>query len=158
MLNLKTGHRESARNPSRTYKFLKPYRFPFSFDSSLQKPQSSPGASPPMAAPTPLALKRSYRCVSSLQQFYSGGPFAVSSDGASLACACGDEIKIVNSSDACVLASLGCDSESVTAFTFSPYGCFLFSAGHSRLIRVWDLSSRKCVRSWKVRRNNRMHR
>ncbi|CAD5197446.1 unnamed protein product [Musa acuminata subsp. malaccensis] len=102
-----------------------------------------------MAAPTPLALKRSYRCVSSLQQFYSGGPFAVSSDGASLACACGDEIKIVNSSDACVLASLGCDSESVTAFTFSPDGCFLFSAGHSRLIRVWDLSSRKCVRSWK---------
>ncbi|URD82085.1 Utp13 specific WD40 associated domain [Musa troglodytarum] len=102
-----------------------------------------------MAAPPPLALKRSYRCVSSLQQFYSGGPFAVSSDGASLACACGDEIKIVNSSDASVLASLGGDSESVTAFAFSPDGCFLFSAGHSRLIRVWDLSSRKCARSWK---------
>ncbi|RZR98920.1 hypothetical protein BHM03_00028385 [Ensete ventricosum] len=103
-----------------------------------------------MAAPPPLTLKRSYRTVSSLQQFYSGGPFAVSSDGASLACACGEEIKIVNTSDASVLASLGGDSESVTAFAFSPDGCFLFSAGHSRLVRVWDLSSRKCVRSWKI--------
>ncbi|RWW32157.1 hypothetical protein GW17_00003187 [Ensete ventricosum] len=103
-----------------------------------------------MAAPPPLTLKRSYRSVSSLQQFYSGGPFAVSSDGASLACACGEEIKIVNTSDASVLASLGGDSESVTAFAFSPDGCFLFSAGHSRLVRVWDVSSRKCVRSWKI--------
>ncbi|RRT75859.1 hypothetical protein B296_00018043 [Ensete ventricosum] len=114
------------------------------------KAQPSRGASPLMAAPPPLTLKRSYRSVSSLQQFYSGGPFAVSSDGASLACACGDEIKIVNTSDASVLASLDGDSESVTAFAFSPDGCFLFSAGHSRLVRVWDLSSRKCVRSWKI--------
>ncbi|RWW67701.1 hypothetical protein BHE74_00024830 [Ensete ventricosum] len=102
-----------------------------------------------MAAPPPLTLKRSYRSVSSLQQFYSGGPFAVSSDGASLACACGEEIKIVNTSDASVLASLDGDSESVTAFAFSPDGCFLFSAGHSRLVRVWDVSSRN-VRVWNL--------
>ncbi|WOK98682.1 transducin beta-like protein 3 [Canna indica] len=102
-----------------------------------------------MAAPPPLTLKRSYRCVSSLQQFYSGGPFAVSDDGALLACACGEEIKIVNSSDASVLATLGGETEAVTAFTFSPDSRFLFSAGHSRLIRVWELSSGKCIRSWK---------
>ncbi|XP_038978693.1 transducin beta-like protein 3 [Phoenix dactylifera] len=102
-----------------------------------------------MATPSPVGLKQSYRCVSSLQQFYSGGAFAVASDGAFLACACGDQIKVVDASDASVRATLDGDSEAVTALALSPDDRFLFSASHSRLIRVWDLSSLKCIRSWK---------
>ncbi|WOL04588.1 hypothetical protein Cni_G13309 [Canna indica] len=73
-----------------------------------------------MAATPPLTLKHSYRCVSSLQQFYRGGPFAVSNDGALLACARGKETNIVISSDASVLATFGGESEAATAFTFIP--------------------------------------
>ncbi|XP_078446004.1 transducin family protein / WD-40 repeat family protein [Wolffia australiana] len=94
-------------------------------------------------------LKKNYRCVQSLQQFYNGRPFAVSSDGSFLACACDDKIKLVNACDAAVRSELEGDTEAVTALALSPDDKFLFSASHSRLIRVWDLSSFKCVRSWK---------
>ncbi|KAJ0989940.1 hypothetical protein J5N97_008296 [Dioscorea zingiberensis] len=102
-----------------------------------------------MVTRTSHSVKKSYRCVQSLQQFYSGGPFAVSPDGSFLACGCGEEIKIVDSSTAAVRKTLEGDSEAVTAITISPDGRLLYSAGHSRLIRVWDLSSCKCLRSWK---------
>ncbi|XP_058084922.1 protein TORMOZ EMBRYO DEFECTIVE [Magnolia sinica] len=95
------------------------------------------------------SLKRNYHCVPSLQQFYTGGPFAVSSDGSFLTCACDDKIKIVDSSNASIRATLEADTESVTALALSPDDKLLFSASHSRLIRVWDLSSLKCLRSWK---------
>ncbi|KAK1303679.1 hypothetical protein QJS10_CPB11g00120 [Acorus calamus] len=95
------------------------------------------------------SLKKSYRCSKSLQRFYTGGPVAVSSDGTFIACACDDKINIVDSSNASVRATLEGDTEQVTALTLSPDGKLLFSASHSRLIRVWDLSSSKCLRSWK---------
>ncbi|KAI4343751.1 hypothetical protein L6164_011061 [Bauhinia variegata] len=96
-----------------------------------------------------LTLKRNYRCVPSLQQFYTGGPFVVSSDGSFMACACGDTIKIVNSANASIKSIIEGDSEVVTALTLSPNDNILFSSSHSRQIRVWDLSTLKCVRSWK---------
>ncbi|KAL6008390.1 hypothetical protein ACLOJK_033899 [Asimina triloba] len=96
-----------------------------------------------------VSLKRNYRCVPSLQEFYTGGPFAVSSDGSFLACACGDTIKIVDSSNASVTSSIKADTESITAIALSPDDKLLFSSSHSRLIRVWELSSLKCLRSWK---------
>ncbi|XP_059667432.1 protein TORMOZ EMBRYO DEFECTIVE [Cornus florida] len=96
-----------------------------------------------------LALKRNYGCVQSLQQFYTGGPFAVSSDGSFIVCACDDTIKIVDSSNASIKSTIEGDSEPVTALALSPSDNFLFSSSHSRQIRVWDLSSLKCLRSWK---------
>ncbi|KAL6508204.1 hypothetical protein OROHE_021746 [Orobanche hederae] len=94
-------------------------------------------------------LKKNYRCFQSLQQFYAGGPYAVSSDGSFLVCACDDTIKIVDSSNAAIKSTIEGDSEPVTALTLSPDDRFLFFASHSRQIRVWDLSSVKCIRSWK---------
>ncbi|KAG7980656.1 hypothetical protein I3843_05G193000 [Carya illinoinensis] len=94
-------------------------------------------------------LKKNYRCVPSLQQFYTGGPFAVSSDGSFIACACDESIRIVDSSNASLRSTIDTDSEAPTALALSPNDKLLFSAGHSRQIRVWDLSTRKCVRSWK---------
>ncbi|KAH7538432.1 protein TORMOZ EMBRYO DEFECTIVE [Ziziphus jujuba] len=97
-----------------------------------------------------LPLKRNYRCVPSLQQFYTGGPFVVSSDGSFIVCVCGESIKIVDSSSASIRSTIDDgDSEAVTALALSPDGKLLFSAGHSRQIRVWDLSTLKTVRSWK---------
>ncbi|KAF5930773.1 hypothetical protein HYC85_031646 [Camellia sinensis] len=96
-----------------------------------------------------VSLKKNYRCVQSLQQFYSGGPFAVSSDGSFLICACNDTIKIVDSSNSSIKSTIEGDSEPITALALSPDNTFLFSASHSRQIRVWDLSSLKCLRSWK---------
>lgn len=96
-----------------------------------------------------LALKKNYRCAQTLQQFYSGGPYAVSGDGSFIVCACDDTIKIVDTSNASVKSTIEGDSEPVTALALSPNNNFLFSSSHSRQIRVWDLSSLKCLRSWK---------
>ncbi|KAK3020309.1 hypothetical protein RJ639_046521 [Escallonia herrerae] len=99
-----------------------------------------------MAAAT---LKKNYRCFQSLQQFYTGGPYAVSSDGSFIVCACDETIKIVDSSNASIKSTIEGDSETVTALTLSPKDNFLFSSSQSRQIRVWDLSTLKCLRSWK---------
>jgi U3 small nucleolar RNA-associated protein 13 len=41
------------------------------------------------------ALKTtSYRCVPAIQPFYTGGPFAISTNGFFIACVCGDCINI----------------------------------------------------------------
>ncbi|CAI9095529.1 OLC1v1031510C1 [Oldenlandia corymbosa var. corymbosa] len=102
-----------------------------------------------MAAST--SMKKNYRCHQSLKQFYSGGPYAVSSDGSFIVCACDDTIKIVDSSNAAIKSSIEGDTEPVTALVLSPLknNAFLFSASHSRQIRVWDLATLKCIRSWK---------
>jgi U3 small nucleolar RNA-associated protein 13 len=110
------------------------------------------------------ALKKNYRCDRSLQQFYTGGPFAVGlapgGDGegeggakaeAFLACACGGEVRVVSAADASAIGEpVDGDSEAITALALSPDSRLIFAAGHSRLIRVWDLASRTCIRSWKV--------
>ncbi|KAK4264339.1 hypothetical protein QN277_025534 [Acacia crassicarpa] len=96
-----------------------------------------------------LSLKRNYRCVPSLQQFYTGGPFAVSSDGSFIACACGESIKIVDSANASIRSTIEGDSEAVTALALSPDDQKLFCSSHSRQIRVWDLSKLECKLSWK---------
>ncbi|KAI3940507.1 hypothetical protein MKW98_024914 [Papaver atlanticum] len=96
------------------------------------------------------SYKKNYRCVPSLEQFYSqGSAFAVSSDGSFLACGCDDKIKIVGSSNFSIIKTLEGDSERVTALTLSPNDKFLFSASSSRLITVWDLSTSKPLRQWK---------
>ncbi|CAN0878554.1 Protein TORMOZ EMBRYO DEFECTIVE, partial [Linum grandiflorum] len=97
-----------------------------------------------------LQPKKNYRCVPALQQIYTGGPFVVASDGSFIACACGESIKIVDSVDFSIKGSIEEDNnEAVTALTLSPNDKLLFSAGHSRQIRVWNLSTLKCERSWK---------
>lgn len=98
----------------------------------------------------PVTFKRNYRCSQSLQQFYSGGPFAVSSDGSFIACACVESIKIVDSSNASTKSTIEAESGTITALALSPSDKLLFSAGHSRQIKVWDLDTLKCLRSWKV--------
>ncbi|KAG9457271.1 hypothetical protein H6P81_001779 [Aristolochia fimbriata] len=96
------------------------------------------------------SLKRNYRCVPSLQQFYSGGAFVVSSDGSFLVCACDDKIKIVETSNASIRHTIDGDEAAVTALALSPDDNRLFSVTHSRQIRIWDLSSLRCLRSWKA--------
>lgn len=102
--------------------------------------------------------KKNYRCDRSLQQFYTGGPFAVGSAApggegdaeAFLECACGSELRVVSAADASAIGEpIDGDSEAVTGLALSPDSRLLFAAGHSRLIRVWDLASRTCIRSWK---------
>lgn len=99
---------------------------------------------------SPSNYKKNYKCTPVFERFYTGGPFAVSPDSSFLACACDNDIKIVDSLDSSVRATLEGDSGRITAIAICPDGRFLFSASHSRQIRVWNLSSFKCVRSWKV--------
>ncbi|KAF2538639.1 hypothetical protein F2Q68_00022625 [Brassica cretica] len=97
----------------------------------------------------PQSLKKNYKCSRSLKQFYSGGPFIVSSDGSFIACACGDAINIVDALDSSVKSTIEGESDTLTALALSPDDKLLFSAGHSRQIRVWDLETLKCIRTWK---------
>ncbi|KAG0460503.1 hypothetical protein HPP92_020800 [Vanilla planifolia] len=100
-------------------------------------------------ATSSVTLKKNYRCSRFLQKFFSGGSYAVSSDGSFIACVCNEDIKLVETSNSSVRATLQGDGEEVTSLTLSPDNRFLFAASHSRLISVWDLSSFKCIRSWK---------
>ncbi|KAG9158095.1 hypothetical protein Leryth_000251 [Lithospermum erythrorhizon] len=95
------------------------------------------------------SLKKSYKCTQSLPQFYDGGAFALSSDGSFLVCASDDVIKVVDTNNSVIKSTIEGDSERVTALALSPDDKFLFSASHSRQIRVWDLGTLKCLRSWK---------
>ncbi|KAL5215921.1 hypothetical protein ABZP36_007322 [Zizania latifolia] len=96
-----------------------------------------------------LELKKDYRCDLSLQQFYTGGPFAVGSapggEGdaeAFLACACGGEVRVVSASDAFAIGDpIEGENEAVTALTLSPDSRLLFSAGHSRAGTFIELGS-----------------
>lgn len=101
-----------------------------------------------------IVQKKNYKCVKSLEQFYSGGPYSVSPDGSFIVCACDETIKIINTSDASVKSTIESDSTPVTALCISPNANFLFSSSHSRQIRVWDLTSLQCLRSWKVQFNS----
>ncbi|GAB4845207.1 hypothetical protein Ancab_038618 [Ancistrocladus abbreviatus] len=96
-----------------------------------------------------VSYKKSYRCVKSLQQFYTGGPYAVSSDGSFIVCTCEDSIKIFNSSNSSIRATIGGDSEQITALALGPNNDILFSSSHSRQIIVWDLCTLQKIRSWK---------
>lgn len=96
-----------------------------------------------------MAAKKNYKCVKSVEQFYSGGPYSVSPDGSFIVCACDETIKIINTSDASVKSTIESDSTPVTALCISPNSNFLFSSSHSLQIRVWDLTSLQCLRSWK---------
>ncbi|MFS7932022.1 putative transcription factor WD40-like family [Helianthus anomalus] len=53
------------------------------------------------------------------------------------------------SSNASIKSTIEGDSESVTAIALSHDDKFLFSASHTRQISMWDLSSLKCLHSWK---------
>ncbi|XP_058735164.1 protein TORMOZ EMBRYO DEFECTIVE-like [Vicia villosa] len=66
-------------------------------------------------------------------------------------CACSDSIKIVGSANASIRSTLEGDSEKFTALDLGPNDKLLFSSSHNRKIRVWDLSTLKCVCSWKVK-------
>lgn len=95
------------------------------------------------------SLKKSYKCTQSLPQFYDGGAYALSSDASFLVCASDDSIKIVDTKNSSIKSTIEGDSERVTALALSPDDKILFSASHSRQIRVWDLATLKCLRSWK---------
>ncbi|KAG6517609.1 hypothetical protein ZIOFF_021005 [Zingiber officinale] len=112
--------------------------------------QDGPSTQPlAMDAISPLVLKQNYPCITSLQQFYDDGSFVVSFDGCFLVCSYDDEVTLVSMSDSSALRSLGGFSESSTSFTLSLDDRFLFTTTDSHQIQVWELSSCKCIRSWK---------
>ena len=98
-----------------------------------------------------IELKKSYKSVKSLEQFSTGGPYVVASDGSFMVCACNETLKLVDLSSSMITSTIEGDFEPVTALALNPNSNnILFSASHSRLIRVWDLSTLKFLRSWKV--------
>ncbi|BBN19124.1 U3 small nucleolar RNA-associated protein 13 [Marchantia polymorpha subsp. ruderalis] len=97
-----------------------------------------------------LAYKKNFKASAALELFYTGGPVALSPDATSVACACSDDIKIVDVETGKVTATLKGDSELVTALCFGSDGKSLLSASRSLQVRLWDISSGTCLRSWKA--------
>ncbi|KAG6527570.1 hypothetical protein ZIOFF_009681 [Zingiber officinale] len=95
---------------------------------------------------SPPIMKQSYPYVSLLKQFYEGRSFVVSFNGSFLICSYGDEVKLVSSSDSSTLRSI---LESSTSFTLSLDDRLLFTTTDNHKIQVWEVSSRKCIHSWK---------
>lgn len=97
-----------------------------------------------------LAYKKNLRATAALELFYTGGPVVLSSDASFVACACTDDLKVVDVETGQVRCTLQGDSELVTALCLSPDGKFLLSASRSLQIRLWDLASVSVLRTWKV--------
>ena len=79
-----------------------------------------------------LALKKNYSSATTLHQFYTGGSFAIASDGSFIVCARDDAIKIVDSSNAAIRSVVEDDSQIVTTLVLSPDDILLFFSSHSR--------------------------
>lgn len=73
----------------------------------------------------------------------------MSSDGSFIVCACGEAVNIVDSSNASIKSTIEADSDTITALVLSPDDKLLFTAGHSRQIKTWNMETLKCIRSWK---------
>ncbi|KAJ7554555.1 hypothetical protein O6H91_06G145000 [Diphasiastrum complanatum] len=98
----------------------------------------------------PLAYKKNFRVTPALQVFYSGGPVRLLPDGSHVACACGEEVKVVEVSSGTVFKTLEGDSELVTSLAVTPDGKSIFVASRSRQIKHWEIQSTICLRAWKV--------
>ncbi|KAL0037148.1 hypothetical protein WJX79_002653 [Trebouxia sp. C0005] len=98
-----------------------------------------------------LKAKLNYKPCSSIEVFYSGGAVSLSTNG-HVACACQDDIKIVDSHSGAVLKTLVGDSEAITALAFSPEGKHLFSASRSLQLKWWSVEQATCLRTWKGHR------
>ncbi|EFJ35160.1 hypothetical protein SELMODRAFT_80645 [Selaginella moellendorffii] len=98
----------------------------------------------------PLGYKKNFRATPALQLFYTGGPLRLAPDASFLACACNDEVKIVDIATGTIRKSLAGDSEAITALAISPDGNTLFAASRSLQVRIWDLATGTLCRSWKA--------
>ena len=97
-----------------------------------------------------LSYKKNYKVSPALQLFYTGGPVVVSGDTSFVACACTDDVKIVDLATGAVTKTLKGDTEPITALALSSDGRSLFAASRSLQIKHWDLPSETCLRAWKV--------
>ncbi len=97
-----------------------------------------------------LALKRKYERAASIEPFFSGGALSLSKDGAMLACACGGEVKVLDTGTGAVRATVEADAEQVTALALSPNGQELITAGRDFMIRTWEMPNGTKLRSWKA--------
>ncbi|KAL3678389.1 hypothetical protein R1sor_021345 [Riccia sorocarpa] len=97
-----------------------------------------------------LAYKKNFKPSAALELFYTGGPVVLTRDGSFAACACGDDVKIVDVESGKVVSTLKGDTELVTALCFSLDGKSLLSTSRSLQIRLWEIASAACLRSWKA--------
>lgn len=97
-----------------------------------------------------LSYKKNFKVAPALQLFYTGGPVAVSPDERFVACACTDDVKVVEVATGAVVKTFKGDTEPVTAIAYAPDGKTLFAASRSLQIKHWELGSDACLRTWKV--------
>ncbi len=107
-----------------------------------------------MGSASLLSYKKNFRASPVLERFYTGGALVVAGDGTFVACACVDDVKIVDLATGLTTKTLKGDSETVTAIALSSSdGKSLFVASRSLQIRHWDLTSQSCLRTWKVKKS-----
>lgn len=97
-----------------------------------------------------LSYKKNFKVAPALQLFYTGGPVAVSPDERFVACACTDDVKVVEVATGAVVKTFKGDTEPVTAIAYAPDGKTLFAASRSLQIKHWELGSDACLRTWKA--------
>ncbi len=106
-----------------------------------------------MGSASLLSYKKNFRASPVLERFYTGGALVVAGDGTFVACACVDDVKIVDLATGLTTKTLKGDSETVTAIALSNSdGKSLFVASRSLQIKHWDLTSQSCLRTWKVKK------
>lgn len=86
-------------------------------------------------------LKNDFMCVSTLQPFYRGVPFRLSSENSFLVCACNDEGKVVDVAIGFVKNTLEGDTKLIVTLKLTHDENSLLLTSCSARIKFWDLSS-----------------
>ncbi|GBG62288.1 hypothetical protein CBR_g29896 [Chara braunii] len=108
------------------------------------------GSRAPAISSLKLQMKKTYKPISKLEVFYTGGRIGVSRDGSFVACPCGEEVKVVDISSGAVRVTLAGDGEAVTAVAVSPDGVSVFCSSRSLQTKWWTIDPLECRRSWKA--------
>eukprot|EP00873_Tetraselmis_striata_P034175 jgi/Tetstr1/454439/TSEL_041339.t1 len=94
---------------------------------------------------------RTYRAAEGerLQRFFTGGPIRLAADGALLATACAEDVKVVEYATGAVQRTLPGDSEPITALAITPDGQHVFTSSRSLVSKKWSLRTGEALHSWK---------
>lgn len=85
-----------------------------------------------------------------LAPFYNGGKVVLSHSEEFLVCSFGTQIHVVDAVSGQVRTTLEGDTETVLTFGLAPTDDELVSISRSLIVRVWDLATKECKKTWKV--------
>ncbi|CAI2166110.1 17730_t:CDS:10 [Funneliformis geosporum] len=94
--------------------------------------------------------KTSFKVTRTIESLFTGGKAAITPDEQYLITTIGEDIDVTEIHNGKRLFRLSGDTEIITTFAITPDGKYLISSSRSLSVKIWDLKTGKCVRSFKA--------